>query len=396
MVNKSFDLLSDYLTPIIAQESHAPPVLRTWMRRHLRNNEIETGVISEPSLIPRIPEMMADADRAFLTLPEGLHELRARYELIADQREAYLQAAIPKQREKLALVLQTLEGEKIEKQRRAIVRRVKEVTEKIAQFERPEIRDHIIETARLRARAAFARSRGRAPDPQLIIEQASEFTPAFFEVVEEIRAERNTKEQTRIFLVDQQKILTHKLHVRQRILSVLAELDALIIEEIVREDKSVADGKSTNKSKRRRPESRQQSAKPRPSGVVRQEQPEPVVETKSPLSTFYRDLQKIQNAVQIATEGKNKIRLLFPEKSYGGNAIKQSWQELFREIDPNCRVEFVHYGHLGKTRDFTTPVIVPGGMFTHHDRWDKSKFPNLKVLDTGRPKLLLNHIRAKK
>ena len=113
-------------------------------------------------------------------------------------------------------------------------------------------------------------------------------------------------------------------------------------------------------------------------------------EKKSPMD---RDLDAVREAIELSKERGSKLRVLTSNKTASMfTKYTEQWKELLRALGFSGELEAVGYSELATKREI--PILIPKGMFTHHDQWEKEGL-DFYVIET-KPLLLLNHHRASK
>lgn len=392
------NLLTDYLEPIIheGQKPDSSRPLRLWLVDNFSAEELDTSILDEAKILPRMPAMLAHADRVFPIQPAGLHELRDLYtEIKIEESTAYLLKALETQRKKLTRFLQTLHhGKPIEKELRAVDRELLELEARIKYTQTTEYMQDFLSLIELRARNRLKKTRRGQKFTIDSLAGTHEYMTAYIDTLSSEKKKRRADIDRYDQLEESHQVLLNRLNIQRRVHQVLADTSENLL---------ALHGVTTQKEpmnapvvKRKGP--RKDPTQPRPSkvkGVAPSHASTDHVTRTSQTQLgenlndqFVTSLESLRTAMQVAAKTTQKIRVLAVNKD---GKIYSNWEDLFSVLGFKGKIELVAYSDLDVTSDTISPVVVLPGFHTHHNRWDKKRF-KVCPITVRSPKLLQNYL----
>ncbi|MBT5016334.1 hypothetical protein HOM98_02515 [Candidatus Peregrinibacteria bacterium] len=102
-------------------------------------------------------------------------------------------------------------------------------------------------------------------------------------------------------------------------------------------------------------------------------------------------LQKIREAIALAGQNGNRMRILITNEAHRTRFITQ-WQQLLDQMQFTGTVEFTDFP---RNDGDLSPILIPRGMNTHGSQWDRTSLEApYFVIDIDRPNLLRNHLES--
>lgn len=102
-------------------------------------------------------------------------------------------------------------------------------------------------------------------------------------------------------------------------------------------------------------------------------------------------ISKLRDSIELAIE-HGRLRIVVPHEGSSKQYFEKKWQELISKLGYSGKIEFVHFTDLGRTRDFSSPVVLAQSMNTHNNLWDRSRFSNCFVIDVNSPNRLIKYL----
>lgn len=391
-------------------------VFRNLIKRHARG-EFDGFLITESSLIKLLGPMLEDANHVLAVKPPSLVALEKAHSRVQAHGVDYLRESLEAQRSACLYWLNDYKvaksGKELSKVRNGLCRRSKEATAMISSARTPdeEIASEVLTSAirrigRLKPGGVgksdkdvvFARAR------EIYAERQRKIADRSGELVEEIER-----------LMDKESVLTVRVTIGENIKSVLAqiedELRALPPRPPEQEDTDEADEVGGGGNQRKSEVPRSEPRGKRGARLYRQSQGANEesrmamvdvhalltgdVDVNSSASLLDQTITRLNEVMDIARAvGSNKIRILTPvHVGRVSERFHENWTGLFNHLGFDGEIEMVGYSLLKTTMDVDVPVIIPRGMNTHTNKWDKDRLENTFVLDVSSPGVLISYLR---
>lgn len=393
-------LLSEKLLNI-ADEAAASdmPVMKLWAQKHINEVSLKEGVFDEMEVMQSVRRMLMDTDM-FLFEPKMVRDLRDIYERVEENREEYLENCMKKQKQRIQRILNGLEYLTLDKQKRNLTRHLARKNEEYSKIRSVEGQQMVIEQLKSQVDQYLKARIGKHPsgilnvvaDMDTVVGRLEDMEDAALERIED-RLKRCVEATKDI----QQKLEVIEMRIRNkaRLLKILEDTEKYLSQNdgssmvqqnvpvAVLPKSTVSTEKPFAKKKVRKKESRSEEDV----DEKRSDSDRPSNPNELDWAHEKSDVERLNEVIAYAEEADEKIRVLVSKKHAGSH--KKKWRKVFEKLGYEGALEFCTYRNLATSSDYDSPVIVPRGMNTHQERWNRKNFAYVIVTEVYSPNQLL-------